>query len=139
MHYLGVCSTLESLENIVAGVKNLAGSVQLKDIEKRIISLTKEKQELYDEIADVIIFGNKTFQEWRDSLTQMAATDEEKSLLAEVEDLFKEHWVKVKSDMSQSKKVNYSLAEVKIKQVPGKEYMNDLEFDAVVANQAKAK
>lgn len=132
VEYVGVCSTLESLQNIVDGVKGLPKFVQMKDLEKRIVSLTKEKEELYEEIADVIVFGSKTFHEWRDSLKQMAATDEEKSLLSAAEDLFKEHWAQVKSDLSQSKKVNYSLVEVKVKQVLGKEYMVDLEFETVL-------
>lgn len=104
--YLNTVATLQSLENHLVAINALPLHVQTKELEKRIVSLTKEQDELVDEVNNVIEFVMTKYDEWDALLTKTAATDEEKAMLAKVQGTFEEAVKQMQEDLRLTKLVH---------------------------------
>jgi hypothetical protein len=134
VEYFGVCVAIESLTQVIDGCKNMPKIIPVKDMEKKLVALQAEKQDLHTEIAEVIVFGHNTYPQWIAALKKEAATDEEKGLIQSVEEQFNELWSLVQSDLKQSKNAHFEILEVKPKQVSAKVFMDSLDINALVLN-----
>ena len=105
--YVSTYVTIKHVESMLQIAAASPKLIQTHELEKRLAVLQKEEQELLEEIAVVFVFCQKTYHKWLDSLQKNAASNEEKGLLAKVEEQFAETWQQVQTDWDSIKKAQY--------------------------------
>jgi len=128
--YISAHAGIMAVEDMIAAADIPAKSIPTRELKKRLASLQQEKQKLLDEIANVYVFCTKTYHECLATLKKGALADEEKELLASVEEQFAERWSQVQSDRESMKTTQYKTIKFKQENVDPKECDQEIE-DAV--------
>jgi hypothetical protein len=125
VEYFSALSLLKTLENFIAFSKNMSRLIPVKDLEKRVTALQTETVDLCTEIDEVLQFGSVTFHQMYEVLEKQAASDEEKALLATVENQFEERWEQVLEDLKTTEKTSYEHMEAVSKKESAKAFVTE--------------
>jgi DNA-binding transcriptional regulator YdaS (Cro superfamily) len=125
VEYVSAISLLKTLENFIAFSKGMSRTIPVKDLEKRVVALQTERDELCAEIDDVLTFGSATFHQMYEVLENQAASDEENGLLATVKEQFNDRWKQVLEDLKMTEKVSFEYMEAAPKKESAKAFVAD--------------